>query len=78
MTATTNAENLRQHKIRFFLTGEQILAFASHTNTVTEVKNLSPNSKYCVTMFYIEHSHLVNKIHFIDKLSTVSIQIACI
>ena len=45
MTATTNAENLRQYKIRFSLIAKQILAFASHPNMVREVKNLSPNFK---------------------------------
>ena len=45
MTATTNAENLRQYKIRFSLIIEQILFFASHHNMVGEVKNLSPNFK---------------------------------
>ena len=49
MTAATNAENLRQCKIIiffiFFLIAEQILAFASHPNIVSEVKNMSPNFK---------------------------------
>ena len=45
MTVTTNVENLQQYKIRFCLTAEQILFFASHPNIVTEVKNLSPNFK---------------------------------
>ena len=45
MTATTNAENLRQYKIRFSLIAEQILAFASSPNMVREVKDLSPNFK---------------------------------
>ena len=45
MTATTNAENLRQYKITFSLIVEQILAFTSHPNMVREVKNLSPNFK---------------------------------
>ena len=43
MTATTNAENLRQNKIEFFLIAEHILALASYPNMVREVKNLSPN-----------------------------------
>ena len=38
MTATTNAENLPQYKIRFSLIAEQILVFASHPNIVREVK----------------------------------------
>ena len=38
-------KTLRQHKSRFSLTAEQILAFASHTNRVREVKNLSPDFK---------------------------------
>ena len=45
MTATTNAENLQQYKIRLSLIVKQILAFASHPNIVTELKNLSPNFK---------------------------------
>ena len=44
MITTTNAENL-QYKRRFSLIVEQILAFASSTNLVREVKNLSPNFK---------------------------------
>ena len=47
MTEATNAENLRQY--RFYdnldLIVEQILAFASVSNMVREVKNLSPNFK---------------------------------
>ena len=45
MTETTNAENLRQHKIRFYLIVEQILAFALSPNMVRQVKNMSPNFK---------------------------------
>ena len=45
MTMTTNAENLRQYKIRFSLIPEQMLAFSSQANVVREVKNLSPNFK---------------------------------
>ena len=52
-TATINAENLRQYKLRFCLTVEQILAFASHTNTVREVKNLSPNFKQIAWLCFI-------------------------
>ena len=40
MTATTNAKNLLQYEIGFSLIVEQILAFASRLNIVTEVKNL--------------------------------------
>ena len=43
MTATTNVENSRRHKSRFSLTVEQILAFASSTTMVREIKNLSPS-----------------------------------
>ena len=50
MKATTNAENLRQYKIRFSLIAEQILAFASKHNMARKVKNLLPNS---VTMRYV-------------------------
>ena len=58
MTMTTNAENLPQYKIRFFLFAEKILAFASHPNLVRKV-----------TMFYvIENFHLNIQIHFIAKL----------
>ena len=38
MTATANAENLQQHKIRFSLIAEEILAFVSHPYMVREVK----------------------------------------
>ena len=37
MTAATNAENLRQYKIRFSLILEQILAFVSRPNKIREV-----------------------------------------
>ena len=43
MTATTNAENLQQYKIRFFLIAEKILAIASLPNIIRKVKKLSPN-----------------------------------
>ena len=39
MTATINAENLRQYEIRFFLIAEHILAFALHPNIVSEVNS---------------------------------------
>ena len=48
MTAATNAENLRQYKIRFLLIAEQILAFASHPNMARKVKNMPPNFKQIV------------------------------
>ena len=57
MTAPTNAENLRQHKIRFSLISEQILAFASSPNMVREIKNLLLNFKQiawqCFTLLNI-------------------------
>ena len=37
MTATKNAEKLRQYKIRFSVVVEQILAFALWLNIVREV-----------------------------------------
>ena len=46
MTTTENAKSLWQHISRFSLTVEQILTFATSTDLVREVKNLSPN---CVT-----------------------------
>ena len=42
MTALTNAKNVRQYKIKFYLIVEQILAFASCPNMVREVYNLYP------------------------------------
>ena len=45
MTATTNAENLRQHKSRFSSIVELILPFDSSPNMVRDVKNLSSNFK---------------------------------
>ena len=45
MTMTTNTENLRQYESRCSLIVEQILAFASRTNLVGDVKNLPPNLK---------------------------------
>ena len=44
MTAITNAENLRYDKRKFSLIVKKILAFASSTNFVRDVKNLSPNN----------------------------------
>ena len=50
----TNAKNLGQYKSRSSLIVEQILAFASGTNLVREVKNASPNFKTnFMTMFYV-------------------------
>ena len=48
MTKARNAENLRQYKSRISLIVEQILAFASSTNLVRQVKNLSLNFKQIV------------------------------
>ena len=45
MTTATNAEILRQYKIRFSLIVKHILTFTWSTNLVREVKNLSPNFK---------------------------------
>ena len=45
MTTATNAANLRQYKIKFSLIAEEILPFASSTNLITEIENLSPNFK---------------------------------
>ena len=45
MTTATNAENLPQYKSRFLLIEEQTLAFASGTNLISKVTNLSPNFK---------------------------------
>ena len=45
MTKTRNAENLRQNKSRLSLVVEEIMAFASSTNLVGEIKNLAPNFK---------------------------------
>ena len=44
MTAVRNTENLQYDKRKFSLVVEKILAFASSTNSVREVKNLSPNN----------------------------------
>ena len=44
MTAVTNTENLQYDKRKFSLVAEKILAFTSSTNSVREVKNLSPNN----------------------------------
>ena len=43
MTATTNAENLRQNRVIFFLIAEQVLAFASHPDVVREVSKFQAN-----------------------------------
>ena len=44
MTAITNAENLQYDKRKFSLIVEKILAFTSSTNSVSEIKNLSPKN----------------------------------
>ena len=44
MTVITNVENLQYDKIKFSLTVEKILAFASSSNFVREVKSSSPNN----------------------------------
>ena len=44
MTVITNAENVQYDKRKFSLTVEKILAFASSSNFVREVKNLSRNN----------------------------------
>ena len=43
MTVITNVENLQYDKIKFSLTVEKILAFASSSNFVREVKSSSSN-----------------------------------
>ena len=48
MIAKIIPENLRQYKIRFTLIRKQVLAFASHPNMVSEVKNLLPDFKQTV------------------------------
>ena len=45
MKTTTHTENLRQYKSRSYKIVEHILAFASNSNLLTEVKDLSPNFK---------------------------------
>ena len=45
MTIATSFENFCQHKSRFSLIVEQILAFALTTNLVRKTKNLSPSFK---------------------------------
>ena len=44
MTAIINAENLQYDKRNFFSIVEKILVFGLRTNSVREVKNLSPNN----------------------------------
>ena len=43
MTTIKNAENLRQYKSTFSLAVEQMLALASSTNWVKEVRTLTSN-----------------------------------
>ena len=69
MTETTNAENLRQHKIRFYLIVEQILAFASSPNMVREVKNMSPNFKKVAWRSFTLLNVLVWIVRFILSLN---------
>ena len=59
MTAKSNAEDLRQYKIRFSWTVRRILSFASGTNLVREVRQcVAKLQTNCVTMFcVIEYSH---------------------
>ena len=67
MTTTTNPENLRLNKRRFFLIVEQILVFPSSNKLVRKVKNFSPDFKQtrkrCFTLKII-----LIPIHFIVKL----------
>ena len=59
LATTTNAENLRQYESRFSLIVEQILAFASSTNMVREVKTvlkLQTNSR--TVLYNLDNSHL--------------------
>ena len=44
MTALTNAENVQYDKRKFSLIVQKILAFASSTNSIRKVKNLSPKN----------------------------------
>ena len=54
MTVTTNAKNLRQHKIRFYLIAELILPFDSSPNIGRKrEKSVSKFQINCVTMFYV-------------------------
>ena len=57
MTTIANAKNLRQYKSRFSLIVEQILAFASSTNFVKELKNMSfsfkQNTRQCFVLLNI-------------------------
>ena len=66
MKTTTNTENLQQYKSRFSLIAEQILTFASGTNLVREVSNLSLISNELHS--HVHNSHSDKKIHFILKL----------
>ena len=59
LATTTNAENLRQYESRFSLIVEQILAFASSTNLVREVKTVLKLQTNSITVLYnLDNSHL--------------------
>ena len=70
MAAKSNAEELRQYKVRFSWTVRRILSFASGTNLVREVKQcIAKLQTNCVTMFsVIEYSHSEMYIPFIAKI----------
>ena len=83
MTATTNAENLLQYKVRFSLIVEQIIAFASSPKMFREVKDLSPNFKQiawrCFTLFNILVWIVRSMLSLNPNSSTKSsFQIACV
>ena len=70
MIAKIIPENLRQYKIRFTLIRKQVLAFASHPNMVSEVKNLLPDFKQTARRCFTLLNYFIWIVRFILSLNS--------
>ena len=70
MTEATNAKESIQNNIRFSFIAEQILPFASSSNMVREVKNLSPNFKQIARRYFTLLNILIWIARFIIQLNS--------
>ena len=70
MTEATNAKDSRQNKITFSFIAEQILLpFASTSNMIREVENVSPNFKQIARRYFTLLNILIWIARFIIQLS---------
>ena len=69
MTEATNAKDSRQNKITFSFIAEQILPFASASNMIREVENVSPNFKQIARRYYTLLNILIWIARFIIQLN---------